>query len=77
MSCFMAQAGTLVVCGDAGDALGDSLYETHIYVKGTVKSLGADCVAQWLDKFLHSWCATTYGFYFENCKEINQMCEKN
>lgn len=44
MSCFMAQAGTLVVCGDAGEALGDSLYETHIYVKGSVKSLGADCI---------------------------------
>lgn len=44
MSCFMGQAGNLVVCGDAGEALGDSLYEVHIYVKGTVKSLGADCV---------------------------------
>lgn len=44
MSCFMGQAGTLVVCGDAGDALGDSLYEMHIYVKGSVKSLGADCI---------------------------------
>jgi glutamate synthase domain-containing protein 3 len=44
MSCFMGQAGRLVVCGDAGDALGDSLYETHIYVKGTVESLGSDCV---------------------------------
>jgi glutamate synthase domain-containing protein 3 len=44
MSCFMAQAGTLVVCGNAGDALGDSLYETRIYVKGTVQSLGADCI---------------------------------
>ncbi|MBO4254655.1 glutamate synthase [Streptomyces griseorubiginosus] len=44
MSAFMAQAGRLVVCGDAGDALGDSLYEARIYVRGTVKSLGADCV---------------------------------
>lgn len=44
MSCFMGQAGRLVVCGDAGDALGDSLYETRIYVKGTVKSLGSDCM---------------------------------
>tara|TARA_R110002167_G_scaffold9121_10_gene41591 strand:+ start:5014 stop:5697 length:684 start_codon:yes stop_codon:yes gene_type:complete len=44
MSCFMGQAGNLVVCGDAGDALGDSLYEVHIYVKGEVKSLGADCI---------------------------------
>jgi glutamate synthase domain-containing protein 3 len=44
MSAFMGQAGRLVVCGDAGDGLGDSLYEARIYVKGTVKSLGADCV---------------------------------
>jgi len=44
MSCFMGQAGRLVVCGDAGDALGDSLYETRIYVKGTVQSLGSDCI---------------------------------
>lgn len=41
-SCFMAQAGRLVVCGDAGDGLGDSLYEAVIYVKGKIKSLGAD-----------------------------------
>jgi glutamate synthase domain-containing protein 3 len=44
MSCFMAQAGRLVVLGDAGDALGDSLYEARIYVRGTVASLGSDCV---------------------------------
>ena len=41
-SAFMAQAGRLVVCGDAGDALGDSLYEAVIYVRGEIKSLGAD-----------------------------------
>jgi len=44
MSAFMAQAGRLVVCGDAGEALGDSIYEARIYVRGTVASLGADCV---------------------------------
>jgi glutamate synthase domain-containing protein 3 len=44
MSAFMGQAGRLVVCGDAGDALGDSLYEARLYVAGAVKSLGADCV---------------------------------
>ena len=44
MSAFMAQAGRLVVCGDAGDALGDSIYEARLYVRGSVKSLGADCV---------------------------------
>jgi glutamate synthase domain-containing protein 3 len=44
MSAFMAQRGRLVVCGDAGDALGDSLYEARLYVAGEVASLGADCV---------------------------------
>jgi glutamate synthase domain-containing protein 3 len=44
MSAFMAQRGCLVVCGDAGDALGDSIYETHIYVRGAVAGLGADCI---------------------------------
>ena len=33
-----------MVCGDAGEALGDSIYETHVYVRGRVASLGADCV---------------------------------
>ncbi|MFJ2901164.1 glutamate synthase [Streptomyces sp. NPDC087212] len=44
MSAFMGQAGRLVVCGNAGDALGDSLYEARLYVRGAVTSLGADCV---------------------------------
>lgn len=44
MSAFMGQAGRLVVCGDAGDALGDSLYEARLFVRGSVASLGADCV---------------------------------
>ena len=44
MSAFMAQAGNLVVLGDAGDALGDSLYEARLFVRGKVNSLGADCI---------------------------------
>ena len=40
----MAQRGVLVVCGDAGDGLGDSIYEAHVYVRGEVAGLGADCV---------------------------------
>ena len=44
MSAFMAQSGHLVVLGDAGDALGDSLYEAKLFVRGSVKSLGADCI---------------------------------
>jgi glutamate synthase domain-containing protein 3 len=33
-----------VVLGDAGEALGDSIYEARLFVRGAVKSLGADCV---------------------------------
>ena len=44
MSAFMAQAGTLVVLDDAGEALGDSIYEARLFVRGKVKSLGADCI---------------------------------
>ena len=44
MSAFMAQAGNLVVLGDAGDDLGDSIYEARLFVRGSVASLGADCI---------------------------------
>ena len=44
MAAFMAQTGCLVVCGDAGEALGDSIYEARLYVRGDVAGLGADCV---------------------------------
>jgi hypothetical protein len=32
------------VCGDAGQHLGDSIYEAVLYVQGRVASLGSDCV---------------------------------
>lgn len=44
MSAFMGQAGRLVVCGDAGQHFGDSIYEAVLYVRGRVASLGSDCV---------------------------------
>lgn len=42
LSAFMAQRGRLVVCGDAGAGLGDSLYEAVIYVHGKIHGLGTD-----------------------------------
>lgn len=39
---FMGQAGRLLVCGDAGPGLGDSLYEAVAYVAGRIEGLGAD-----------------------------------
>ncbi len=44
MSAFMAQGGNLIVLGDAGADLGDSIYEARLFVRGTVASLGADCI---------------------------------
>jgi glutamate synthase domain-containing protein 3 len=41
---FMGQRGTLVICGDAEGGLGDSIYETRVYVRGEVSELGADCI---------------------------------
>jgi glutamate synthase domain-containing protein 3 len=46
MTGFMAQAGTILVGGDAGHGLGDSLYEAVIYVAGSIASLGADAVVE-------------------------------
>jgi glutamate synthase domain-containing protein 3 len=44
MSAFMAQSGRLVICGDAGESLGDSIYEARIYLRGNAASLGTDCI---------------------------------
>jgi len=44
MTGFMMQRGRQIICGDVGPGLGDSMYDGTIYVAGTVKSLGIDCV---------------------------------
>jgi glutamate synthase domain-containing protein 3 len=44
MSAFMAQAGTMTVLGDAGENLGDSIFEARLFVLGRVASLGSDCI---------------------------------
>jgi glutamate synthase domain-containing protein 3 len=49
LSAFMGQAGNLVVLGNASDALGDSIYEARLFVRGAVGSLGTDCVEKPLD----------------------------
>jgi len=50
LSAFMAQAGKLVVLQDAGEALGDSIYEAQLFVRGKVQSLGADCIEKPLEE---------------------------
>ncbi len=50
MTGFMMQRGRQIICGNVGPGLGDSMYDGDIYVAGTVKSLGVDCVeGDWTD----------------------------
>ena len=59
MSAFMAQAGDLIVLGDAGTDLGDSIYEARLFVRGSVASLGADCIAKEMRPEHHEFLART------------------
>ena len=59
----MMQRGRMVVLGDAGENLGDSMYDGTIYVGGKIKSLGVDAVeaemtdldVQWLSRKLRTY----------------------
>jgi glutamate synthase domain-containing protein 3 len=44
MAGFMGQKGKLIVCGDTGEAFGDSMYATVCYVGGNIANLGTDAV---------------------------------
>ena len=46
MSGFMDQRTTLVVCGDAGEAFGDSMYEGVLYCGGEIADLGSDTLVE-------------------------------
>ena len=50
MSAFMAQSGNLIIGGNVGDSLGDSIYEAHLFVRGSIKSLGTDCIEKEMRK---------------------------
>ena len=44
MTGFMMQKGIMIVLGDVGPALGDSMYDGTIYVGGAIRALGNDAV---------------------------------
>ena len=50
MAGFMAQKGTLIICGDTGEAFGDSMYSTVCYVGGKIASLGTDAIESPMDR---------------------------
>jgi hypothetical protein len=51
----MMQRGRIVVLGDAGKNLGDSMYDGTIYVGGKIASLGIDAVPAALTEFDIAW----------------------
>ena len=58
------QRGRMVVCGNAGKNLGDSMYDGTIYVGGEIKSLGVDAVPSQLTDLDKDWLTrklTQYG----------------
>jgi glutamate synthase domain-containing protein 3 len=46
MAGFMMQKGRIIICGDAGEALADSMYEGEVFVGGKIAALGNDAVIQ-------------------------------
>jgi glutamate synthase domain-containing protein 3 len=55
LSGFMMQRGRMVVCGNAGKNLGDSMYDGTIYVGGEIQSLGVDAVPAELTQLDKDW----------------------
>jgi len=53
----------MVVCGNAGHNLGDSMYDGTIFVGGEVKSLGVDCVPGEMTELDAAWLARKLGMY--------------
>jgi glutamate synthase domain-containing protein 3 len=46
MAGFMGQKGTIIVCGDTGEAFADSMYATVCFVGGRIGGLGTDAVVE-------------------------------
>ena len=46
MAGFMMQKGVLIVCGDAGPGLADSMYAGTVFLAGVHGELGADAVIE-------------------------------
>jgi glutamate synthase domain-containing protein 3 len=51
----MMQRGRMVVCGNAGKNLGDSMYDGTIFVGGEIKDLGVDAVPGELSDLDRHW----------------------
>ena len=52
---FMMQRGRIIILGNTGPNLGDSMYDGTIFVGGTIKSLGSDAVKSKLTPLDIAW----------------------
>jgi hypothetical protein len=57
------QRGRIVILGDVGDNLGDSMYDGTIYVGGSIASLGVDAVEGELTDLDRKWLRDKLGLY--------------
>ncbi len=77
LSGFMMQRGRMIVLGNAGTNLGDSMYDGIIYVGGEIESLGVDAVRADLTDLDIEWLTHKLGLYgleapdgVENLKKV-------
>jgi glutamate synthase domain-containing protein 3 len=59
----MMQRGRMVICGNAGKNLGDSMYDGTIYVGGVIKDLGVDAVPAPLTDLDRQWLTRKLKMY--------------
>jgi glutamate synthase domain-containing protein 3 len=64
------QRGRMVVLGDAGKNLGDSMYDGTIYVGGRIASLGVDAVPAELTDLDVNWLRRKLGLF-----GLEQVCD--
>ena len=59
----MMQRGRMVICGDAGKNLGDSMYDGTIYVGGKIADLGVDAVEAEMTDLDVAWLKKKLAMY--------------
>ena len=60
---FMMQRGRMIILGDAGINLGDSMYDGTIYVGGKIEGLGVDAVPADLNDLDRKWLKSKLDLY--------------
>ena len=70
----MLQRGRMIIFGDSGQNLGDSMYDGTIYVGGNIKSLGVDAVEEELTQEDVSWLTRKLSLYgLESHTNVSQI----